>query len=124
MAADKIHHPPIYLIVVARYSADNKYDKTHHPLLQQSSLLQNLWQLCSIYFFRHIQFLSFCLALDDGNVDEAHHIHISLMVDFVAEVSNSCLLFVKSLVLWVVCKIIVNNNFNTIQKCYSEMMVG
>ena len=77
-----------------------------------------------VYIFCHIQFLSFCLALDDGNVDEAHHIHISLMVDFVAEVSNSCLLFVKSLVLWVVCKIIVNNNFNTIQKCYSEVMVG
>ena len=27
-----------------------------------------------------------CSALDDGDVDEAHHIHISLMVDFVAEV--------------------------------------
>lgn len=27
-----------------------------------------------------------CLALDDGNVEEAHHIHVSLMVDFVAEV--------------------------------------
>ena len=25
-------------------------------------------------------------ALDDGNVEEAHHIHVSLMVDFVAEV--------------------------------------
>jgi len=34
----------------------------------------------------------FRLALDDGNVDEAHHIHISLMVDFVAEVSNCRLL--------------------------------
>jgi len=43
----------------------------------------------SHHFFRPSQlFLSFSLALDDGNVDEAHHIHISLMVDFVAEVSK------------------------------------
>jgi len=42
----------------------------------------------------------FHLALDDGNVDEAHHIHISLMVDFVAEVSNCCLLFMIILALW------------------------
>ena len=30
--------------------------------------------------------LFFSSALDDGDVDEAHHIHVSLMVDFVAEV--------------------------------------
>ena len=76
-----------------------------------------------VNIFRRFQFLSFCLALDDGNVDEAHHIHISLMVDFVAEVSNSCLLFVMSLALWVVCKIIVNN-FNAIQKWCSEFKLG
>ncbi|XP_078371071.1 uncharacterized protein LOC144654719 isoform X2 [Oculina patagonica] len=36
-------------------------------------------------------------ALDDGNVDEAHHIHISLMVDFVAEV-NQWMVAVKKLI--------------------------
>ena len=33
-----------------------------------------------------------CSALDDGNVEEAHHIHVSLMVDFVAEVGIDLLL--------------------------------
>ena len=86
----------------------HSYNKTQ----QLTSILLTAPQY--IYFHHFSGLLScfylFCLALDDGDVDEAHHIHISLMVDFVAEVSNFCLLFVMSLTLWMVCKIIVSNN--------------
>ena len=60
-----------------------------------SVYVQEISSKFSSHFFL-VVFGFFPLALDDGNIDEAHQIHVSLMVDFVAEVSLSAYYFAIS----------------------------